>query len=49
MELVLPMYNVHPCFSLKNFGGKVHIIHSKVQWFTMKPKLTFQVFQGLLS
>ena len=29
MELVLPMYNVHPYFSLKILGKKVHIIHSK--------------------
>ena len=28
-ELVLPMYNVHPYFSLKNLGKKVHIIHGK--------------------
>ena len=29
MELVLPRYNVHPYFSLKNLGKKVHIIHGK--------------------
>ena len=29
MELVLPMYNVHPYFSLKNLGKKVSIIHGK--------------------
>ena len=28
MELVLPMYNVHPYFSLKNLGKEVCIIHS---------------------
>ena len=26
-ELVLPMYNTHPYFSLKNLGKKVHVIH----------------------
>ena len=31
MELVLPMYNVHPYFSLRNLGPKVCIIHSKMQ------------------
>ena len=30
MELVLPMYNAHPYFSLKFLGKKVHIIHSKM-------------------
>ena len=25
------MYNVHPYFSLKNLGKKVHIIHSRIQ------------------
>ena len=30
-ELVLPMYNAHPYFSLKNLGKKVHIIHSRTQ------------------
>ena len=30
-ELVLPMYNVHPYFSLKNLGKKVHIIRSRIQ------------------
>ena len=33
MELVLLMYNVHPYFSLKNLGKKVHIIHGKIQYF----------------
>ena len=30
-ELVVPMYNAHPYFSLKNLGKKVHIIHGKIQ------------------
>ena len=30
MELVLPMFNAHPYFSLKNLGKKVHIIHGKM-------------------
>ena len=30
MELVLPMYNVHPYFSLKNLGQTMLIIHSKI-------------------
>ena len=30
--LIIPMYNVHPYFSLKNLGKKVRIIHSKI-WF----------------
>ena len=29
-ELVLPMYNVHPYFPLKNLGKKMRIIHSKI-------------------
>ena len=29
MELVLSKYNVHPYFSLKNLGKKVHIIQGK--------------------
>ena len=29
-ELVLPMYNVHPYFSLKNLGKKACIIQSKI-------------------
>ena len=33
MKLVLPMYNAHPYFSLKNLGKNVHIIHSKIQPF----------------
>ena len=28
-ELVLPMYNAHPYFSLKNLGKKVHLIYNK--------------------
>ena len=31
LELVPPMYNVHPYFSLKNLGKKVCIIHGKIQ------------------
>ena len=31
MELVLPMYNVHPYFSLKTLGKRVCIIHGKIQ------------------
>ena len=34
MELVLPMYNVHPYFSLKNLGKKVSIIHGKI-WYSV--------------
>ena len=33
MELVLPMYNVHPYFSLKNVGNKVSKIHGKIRYF----------------
>ena len=33
MELVLPMYNVHPYFSLKNLGKKVCIISGKT-WYS---------------
>ena len=36
MELILPMYNVHPYLSLKNLGKKVHIIQSKIRYFTQK-------------
>lgn len=32
MELVLPMYNVHPYSSLTNLGKKVHIIYDKI-WY----------------
>ena len=31
MELVLPIYNAHPYFSLKDLGRKVHINHGKIQ------------------
>ena len=31
-ELVLPMYNAHPYFSLKNLGKKVLIIHGKIRY-----------------
>ena len=30
MKLVLPMYNVHPYFSLKNLSKKVHTIQGKI-------------------
>ena len=29
MELVLPMYNVHPCFSLKNLDKKCALYMEK--------------------
>ena len=29
MELILPMYDTHPYFSLKNLGKNVCIIHGK--------------------
>ena len=32
MELVVPMYNAHPDFSLKNLGKEVYIIHSEI-WY----------------
>ena len=32
MELVLPMYNVHPYFSLKNVGKKVHYIWQDIKY-----------------
>ena len=31
-KLVIPMYNVHPYFSIKNLGTKVCIIHSKTPY-----------------
>ena len=31
MELVLPMYNVHPYVSIKIWGKKVHITHGKIR------------------
>ena len=37
MELVLPMYNVHPYFSLNNFGKKVHIVYGKMWYFFQSP------------
>ena len=33
MELVLPMYNTHPYFSLKILGKKMCVIHSKIWCF----------------
>ena len=35
-KLVLPMYNVHPYFSLKNLNQKVCIIHGKILYNLMK-------------
>ena len=32
MELVPPMYNVHPYFSLKNVGKKVHYIWQDIKY-----------------
>ena len=32
MELVLPMYNIHPHFSLKNLDKEVHTIQGKI-WY----------------
>ena len=32
--IITPMYNVHPYFSLKNLGKKVHIRHGKV-WYVL--------------
>ena len=32
MELVLPMYNMHPYFSFRNLGNKVCITHGKI-WY----------------
>ena len=32
MELVLPMYNVHPYFSLKNLGPELCITYGKI-WY----------------
>ena len=37
MELVLLMYNAHPCFSLKNLGRKVHYTWEK--YGTLTPKM----------
>ena len=39
MELILPMYNAHPYFSLKNLGKKVHIIHGKIQYIFLSQML----------
>ena len=30
---LLPIYNVHLYFFLKNLGKKMHIIHGKIQYF----------------
>ena len=32
---LVPMYNTHPYFSLKNLDKKLHIIHDKIQYFLM--------------
>ena len=37
-EIVLPMSNAHPYFSLRNLGKAVHIIHGKIQVFRLKKK-----------
>ena len=34
MELVLPMYNTHPYFSLKNLRKSMHIIHDKIRYIS---------------
>ena len=30
--VLISMYNAHPCFSLKNLGKKVCIIHGKIRY-----------------
>ena len=35
--LILPMYNAHPCFSLKNLGKTLCIIHGKIQYVPRPP------------
>ena len=53
MELVLPMYNAHPYFSLKNLGKIVRIMHGKVQQIVLfylifeKGKNTFHWFMRM--
>ena len=37
MELVLPIHNVHPYFSLKNVGKKLHITHGEIQYLVCAP------------
>ena len=32
--IVIPMYNVHLSYVLKNVDKKVHIIHSKIQYYS---------------
>ena len=34
MELVLPMYNVHPYFSLKNLGKKCTLYKTKYMYIS---------------
>ena len=36
---VLSMYTVHPYFSLKNWGKKVHIIHGKLWYLKLRPEV----------
>ena len=31
MELILPIYNAHPYFSLKNLGKNMRIVHGQIQ------------------
>ena len=33
MELVLPMYNAYPYFSLTDLGKEVYIVHGKIWYF----------------
>ena len=35
---VIPTYNEHPFCSLKNWGKKVHIVHSKIWYMLTKTK-----------
>ena len=49
MELVLPMYNAHPYFSLKNLVKKVRLVHSRLQLRTYCPaylKLTEDIYMS---
>ena len=48
--IFIPMYNVHPYFSLKNLGKKVHIIHGKIRYLFFYPHLkTFFFFTFILT
>ena len=46
MELVLPMYNVHPYFSLKKVGKNVCIIHGEIQYLPGTGILGCMVWSG---